>query len=255
MYSEEDEGKSLFIIDYSKFGDLEKKRIILEEQFKDEEIINLDEENFEENPLKMTKNLLKFLISQLQFYSAVSFDRNYLWKKEITKNNNFPKEYLLKNIWNKDFPSDLRACFAKLSISLYLNESPFNPISLPTMCRVFDESEHNFKFSSILKSLGTIKATLEKEKDAFSALITESLGFLRKTTNNLNKEMWKNDLVLHVLEIFSILIRTNVFEYLNQKENYFELMGYLTQILNFDEKSKKVKENKKEKKKNKKVNL
>lgn len=56
------------------------------------------------NPLKLTPQLLDFLIAQLNLYSSVSFDRNYLWKKEITSDNNFPKNYLLINMWNKDMP-------------------------------------------------------------------------------------------------------------------------------------------------------
>ena len=54
--------------------------------------------------MKLTPELLDFLIAQLNLYAAVSFDRNYLWKKEITTNNNFPKQYLLHNMWNKDMP-------------------------------------------------------------------------------------------------------------------------------------------------------
>lgn len=57
-----------------------------------------------ENVPKLTPQLLNFLIAQLNFYAALSFDRNYLWKKEITKDNNFPKSYLLANIWNKNMP-------------------------------------------------------------------------------------------------------------------------------------------------------
>lgn len=41
-----------------------------------------------------------FINEQLQFYSDVSFGRNYLWKKELT--GYFEEEFLFTNIWNKN---------------------------------------------------------------------------------------------------------------------------------------------------------
>jgi hypothetical protein len=41
---------------------------------------------------------MNFIVEQLQFYSDVSFGRNYLWKKELQ--NQFEKEFLFHNIWN-----------------------------------------------------------------------------------------------------------------------------------------------------------
>lgn len=128
----------------------------------------------------------------------------------------------------------MKACFAKLAISLYLNESPFNPIVLPTMCRVFKETEKNFKLNSMLKSLGTVQSTLEKEKETFINLIEESLEFLKIETHNVTFKIWENELILYVLQILYILIRTNVFEYLNKNSYYVELMECLVKILNFD---------------------
>ena len=52
----------------------------------------------------MTTEIRDFLISQLDFYAAVSFDRNYLWKQEIIKDNNFPQKYLFINMWNPKMP-------------------------------------------------------------------------------------------------------------------------------------------------------
>lgn len=60
------------------------------------------------------------MIAQLDFYAAVSYDRNYLWKKEITKDNNFPKEYLLKNMWDKDMTSSKNFNIYYLNIKIHL---------------------------------------------------------------------------------------------------------------------------------------
>lgn len=86
----------------------------------------------------------------------------------------------------------------------------------------------------MLKSLGTIQSTLEKEKETFLNLIEESLDFLKIETNNVTFKIWENDLTLYVIEILYILIRTNVFEHLNKKSYYSEFMECLIKILNFD---------------------
>ena len=112
---------------------------------------------------------------------------------------------------------ELRACFAKLAISLYLNEQPFNPIDLPNMCRVFNSSDRKSKPNSILKTLGTIKTTLEKEKDLYFTLIEKSLKLLKKITKKISVKSFKDPLFYYVLEIFYLLIRTNVFEHLDMK--------------------------------------
>lgn len=136
---------------------------------------------------------------------------------------------------------ELRACFAKLAISLYLNEEPFNPIDLPNMCRVFNSSDKKNKPNSILKTLGTIKSTLDKEKDLYIRLIGKSLKLLKKNTKKISLNSFKNPLFYYVLEIFYLLIRTNVFEHLDLKmENeYSSLMGYLINIINYDDKKHK----------------
>jgi len=134
------------------------------------------------------------------------------------------------------FIKELRACFAKLAISLYLNEQPFNPITLPQMCRIFNAKDHSSKPNSVLKTLGTIKSTLEKEKDLFINLIEESLALFKQITQKINSQTFKNPLFYYVLEIFYLLIRTNAFQHLGLEEEYHSLMKYLVYIVNYDEK-------------------
>ena len=130
-----------------------------------------------------------------------------------------------------------------MAISLYLNEQPFNPIALPKMCRVFDDSDSQNRPNSILKTLSSAKSTLDKEKDIYLKLITESLDLLRITTPNLTSKSFSNPMFYYVLEIFHLLIKTNVLDLLNAdkypEENkysdYALLMEHLVNIINFDE--------------------
>ena len=104
------------------------------------------------------------------------------------------------------------------------------------MCRIFDAKNQSSKPNSILKTLGTIKSTLEKEKELFVNLIKESLSFLKRITSNISSETFKDPLFYYVLEIFYLLIRTNVFQHLGLEKKYHSLMKYLVHIVNYDEK-------------------
>lgn len=111
------------------------------------------------------------------------------------------------------------------------------------MCRVFDDSESQNRPNSILKTLSSAKSTLDKERDIYVKLITESLDLLRTTTPNLTSKSFANPMFYYVLEIFHLLIKTNVLDLLNadkySEENkysdYALLMEHMVNIINFDE--------------------
>ena len=108
------------------------------------------------------------------------------------------------------------------------------------MCRVFDESDRQNRPNSILKTLSSAKSTLEKERDIYVKLIGESLDLLRTITPNLSSKSFSNPMFFKVLEIFHLLIKTNVLDLLNaDKEDkysdYATLMGHMVNIINFDD--------------------
>jgi hypothetical protein len=69
-------------------------------------------------PLAPDRRKLMFMQEQLQFYSEVSFGRNFVWREEITRQ--FPQDFLFRGIW-KDNQSDTRFLLCKMSMSLYVN--------------------------------------------------------------------------------------------------------------------------------------
>ena len=72
------------------------------------------------------------------FFSALAYGRNFLWRNELIPH--FSNHYLLENIWNEGVLSeyaDLRSCFIKLAMSLYIDHDPLYVMQLPVFCRLF----------------------------------------------------------------------------------------------------------------------
>lgn len=86
-----------------------------------------------------------YIIEQLTFFSEVAYGRNFLWKKELGAQ--FEKSFLFRNIWNP-IPMDeryesLKPCFAKIALSLYIDQDPLKIKKLPILCRLFDECDQS----------------------------------------------------------------------------------------------------------------
>ena len=114
------------------------------------------------------------------------------------------------------------------------------------MCRVFDDSDKQSKPNSILKTLSTIKSTIDKERDIYVKLVNESLDLLRQITPNLSMQSFSNEMFYYVLEIFNLLIQTNVLDHLSDHKSsdekysdFSNLMIHFLNIINFDDQKQK----------------
>ncbi len=85
------------------------------------------------------KNIFNiFLQKNVKIIINSKYGRNFLWRKELIPH--FSAHYLFENFWNEGILSDmseLRACFIKLAMSLYIDHEPLQRLQIPNYCRLY----------------------------------------------------------------------------------------------------------------------
>ncbi|CAK81479.1 unnamed protein product (macronuclear) [Paramecium tetraurelia] len=175
---------------------------------------------------------ISFQYELLQFFSEVSYGRNYLWQAELSPL--FEKEILINQIWNpsqvegNQIDDKLRSFWCRLSRTLYVDQQPFQYLIVPNYCRLYspyqdqlknrndEEIEKQFKLKKMFKYIKT------KRSEVYEAI-----------ANRASSDLLNDELVYNAADQILTMLQLDIMP----SKYYNKIIKYMSEMFIYDRKN------------------
>lgn len=116
-----------------------------------------------------------FIFTQMEFYSSMCQNRNYIWKQELENTSLVSFEAILEN-FTKDFSNySINAALSKLLETMYIDQKPRIAKGLPKLCKLAEVENPKNQKKVVKKNEEDVQITMVKKKifEHFETLVKE----------------------------------------------------------------------------------
>ncbi|EGR33075.1 MIR domain protein [Ichthyophthirius multifiliis] len=195
------------------------------------------------NSHKLQKEKYNYFLQQINFYSDLAQNRNFLWKNYLEKL--FPIQFLFDKIFDSSLQRELRSSFCNLALSVYIDQEPLDYVLVPQMCKIqyfiqkaliYIQKEINSFEQSFQLNQNVLQSRNQKCKVFyFNKKIYFYFIYIYIANQSINKLVsLENVLLLNISKILIILIQFNILEIINKKQLYSSIFTKYMKILNYD---------------------
>ncbi|CAD8131502.1 unnamed protein product [Paramecium pentaurelia] len=175
---------------------------------------------------------ISFQYELLQFFSEVSYGRNYLWQAELSPL--FEKDILINQIWNPNendgnqIDDKLRSYWCRLSRTLYIDQQPFQFLIVPNFCRLYlpyqdqlknrndEEIEKQFKLKKMFKYIKS------KRSDVYNAIASHA-----------SSDLLNDELIYNAADQILIMLQLDIMP----SKYYKKIIKYMSEMFIYDRKN------------------